>query len=127
MMCAMERPPVGMDELVEHWTVLRGERNLIEAKHSATRTGLTQYHQLAGRQPRQHIHQVTACPRPGHRGWPPRVSAGGGEGHPASLPASLTSESQAPESWSMCLSSLSGSPSVSSIGTKPPSPRGSMS
>jgi hypothetical protein len=37
----MECPPVGMDELVEHWTVLRGERNLIETKHSATRVGFT--------------------------------------------------------------------------------------
>src|SRR5882724_3015246 len=37
----MERPPVGMDELVEHWTVLRGERDLIEAKHAATRVGFT--------------------------------------------------------------------------------------
>jgi len=32
---------VGMDELVEHWTVLRGERDLIEAKHSVTRLGFT--------------------------------------------------------------------------------------
>ena len=32
---------MGMDELVEHWTVLRDERSLIEAKHSATRLGFT--------------------------------------------------------------------------------------
>ena len=37
----MERPPVGMDELVEHWTVLCGEQDLIETKHGATRLGFT--------------------------------------------------------------------------------------
>jgi hypothetical protein len=30
---------VGMDELVEHWTVLREERDLVDAKHRATRPG----------------------------------------------------------------------------------------
>jgi hypothetical protein len=51
----MERPPVGMDELVEHWTVLRGERNLIETKHSATRLGFTlvlKFYTRYGRFPR---------------------------------------------------------------------------
>jgi len=28
----MKRDPVGMDELVEHWTVLRAERDLVDAK-----------------------------------------------------------------------------------------------
>ena len=35
----MERPPAGMDELVEHWTVLAAERDLISAKRGATRLG----------------------------------------------------------------------------------------
>ena len=35
----MERGPVGMEELVEHWTVLREERDLVDAKHGATRLG----------------------------------------------------------------------------------------
>jgi len=51
----MERPPVGMDELVEHWTVLRGERNLIETKHSATRLGFAlvlKFYTRYGRFPR---------------------------------------------------------------------------
>lgn len=30
-----------MSSLVEHWTVLGGERDLIETKHSATRLGFT--------------------------------------------------------------------------------------
>ena len=46
---------MGMDELVEHWTVLRGERSLIEAKHSATRLGFTlvlKFYTRYGRFPR---------------------------------------------------------------------------
>jgi len=35
----MERPPAGMDELVEHWTVLATERDLISGKRGATRLG----------------------------------------------------------------------------------------
>jgi len=37
----MERPPVGIDELVEHWTVLRDERGLVDAKRGASRLGFT--------------------------------------------------------------------------------------
>jgi hypothetical protein len=35
----MERPRAGMDELVEHWTVLAGERDLISGQRGATRLG----------------------------------------------------------------------------------------
>jgi hypothetical protein len=51
----MERPPVGMDELVEHWTVLCGEQDLIETKHGATRLGFTlvlKFYTRYGRFPR---------------------------------------------------------------------------
>jgi hypothetical protein len=34
-------PMERMDELVEHWPVLRGERDLIETKHSASRLAFT--------------------------------------------------------------------------------------
>ena len=37
----MDEPIAGALLLVEHWTVLRGERNLIEAEHSAIRLGFT--------------------------------------------------------------------------------------
>lgn len=33
----MGRDPVGMDELVEHWTVLRGERDVVDTKQGGTR------------------------------------------------------------------------------------------
>jgi hypothetical protein len=32
-------PPIGMDELVEHWTVLNGEKDLAAGKRGATRLG----------------------------------------------------------------------------------------
>lgn len=35
----MGRLPVGMDELVEHWTVLDDERELVAGKRGATRLG----------------------------------------------------------------------------------------
>ncbi|WP_424534300.1 hypothetical protein ACOZ38_28850 [Sphaerisporangium viridialbum] len=33
----MERPPLGMDELVDHWTVLSDEAGLVSAKQEDTR------------------------------------------------------------------------------------------
>lgn len=51
----MERGPVGMDELVEHWTVLREERDLVDAKHGATRLGfalILKFYTRHGRFPR---------------------------------------------------------------------------
>ncbi|MFB9207455.1 hypothetical protein ACFFV7_40150 [Nonomuraea spiralis] len=33
----MERPPLGMDELIEHWTVLSDEVGLVSAKQEGTR------------------------------------------------------------------------------------------
>jgi len=35
----MDRMPLGLDELVEHWTVLEYERKLIAGKHGPTRLG----------------------------------------------------------------------------------------
>ena len=35
----MERPPVGMDELIDHWTVLEDEQRLVAGKRGATRLG----------------------------------------------------------------------------------------
>jgi alkylated DNA nucleotide flippase Atl1 len=51
----MDRPPVGMDELVEYWTVLDDERDLIASKHGATRLGfalLLKFYTRHGRFPR---------------------------------------------------------------------------
>lgn len=51
----MERPPVGLDELVEHWTVLGDERDLIAGKRGATRLGfalLLKFYTRYGRFPR---------------------------------------------------------------------------
>ncbi|MFC4117370.1 hypothetical protein [Nonomuraea zeae] len=33
----MERPPLGKDELIEHWTVLTDEVDLVNAKQEGTR------------------------------------------------------------------------------------------
>ena len=33
----MERPPLSMDELVDHWTVLSDEAGLVNAKQKSTR------------------------------------------------------------------------------------------
>ncbi|MFC5662296.1 hypothetical protein ACFP3U_04795 [Kitasatospora misakiensis] len=35
----MGRQPVGMDELVEHWTVLDDEADLVAGKRGGTRVG----------------------------------------------------------------------------------------
>ena len=51
----MKRDPAGMDELVEHWTVLRGERDLVDAKHGVTRLGfalILKFYTRHGRFPR---------------------------------------------------------------------------
>ncbi len=51
----MERPPAGMDELVEHWTVLAAERDLISGKRGATRLGFAlvlKFYTRYGRFPR---------------------------------------------------------------------------
>jgi TnpA family transposase len=51
----MERPPVGMDELIEHWTVLGDERDLVAGKRGATRLGfvlLLKFYTRYGRFPR---------------------------------------------------------------------------
>src|SRR5260370_1454699 len=42
----MERPPAGMDELVEHWTVLAAERDLISGKRGATRLGVALFKRM---------------------------------------------------------------------------------
>jgi hypothetical protein len=51
----MERLPAGMDELVEHWTVLAAERDLISGKRGATRLGFAlvlKFYTRYGRFPR---------------------------------------------------------------------------
>src|SRR6266700_1067689 len=51
----MERPPAGMDELVEHWTVLAAERDLISGRRGATRLGFAlvlKFYTRYGRFPR---------------------------------------------------------------------------
>jgi TnpA family transposase len=51
----MERLPVGMDELVEHWTVLEDEQRLVAGKRGATRLGfalLLKHYTRFGRFPR---------------------------------------------------------------------------
>lgn len=51
----MGRQPVGMDELVEHWTVLDDELGLVAGMHGATRLGfalLLKYYTRHGRFPR---------------------------------------------------------------------------
>ncbi|WP_372491010.1 DUF4158 domain-containing protein [Actinomadura terrae] len=51
----MGRQPVGMDELVEHWTVLDDELNLVAGKRGGARLGLTlllKYYTRYGRFPR---------------------------------------------------------------------------
>lgn len=51
----MGRQPVGMDELVEHWTVLDDELDLVAGKRGATRLGfalLLKYYTWHGRFPR---------------------------------------------------------------------------
>jgi hypothetical protein len=51
----MERPPVGIDALVEHWTVLDDERELVAGKRGATRLGfalLLKHYTRNGRFPR---------------------------------------------------------------------------
>lgn len=51
----MERPEVGLDKLVEHWTVLDGEKELVAGKRGATRLGfalLLKFYTWRGRFPR---------------------------------------------------------------------------
>src|SRR5688572_9824916 len=51
----MERPPLGMDELIEHWTVLSDEAGLVSAKQEGTRLAfalLLKYFTQYGRFPR---------------------------------------------------------------------------
>jgi hypothetical protein len=51
----MERVPLGVDEFVEHWTLLDGERELVAGKRGATRLGfvlLLKYYTQFGRFPR---------------------------------------------------------------------------
>ncbi|GAA5085106.1 hypothetical protein GCM10023259_096930 [Thermocatellispora tengchongensis] len=51
----MERPPLGMDELIEHWTVLSDEVGLVSAKQEGTRLAfalLLKYFTQHGRFPR---------------------------------------------------------------------------
>ncbi|MFZ0158952.1 MAG: Tn3 family transposase [Kineosporiaceae bacterium] len=51
----MERPEIGLDELVEHWTVLDGEKGLVAGKRGATRLGfalLLKFYTHHGRFPR---------------------------------------------------------------------------
>ena len=51
----MGRQPVGMDELVEHWTVLDEEAEFVAGKRGATRLGfalLLKYYTRYGRFPR---------------------------------------------------------------------------
>lgn len=51
----MERPPLGMDELIEHWTVLSDEIELVSAKQQGTRLAfalLLKYFTQHGRFPR---------------------------------------------------------------------------
>lgn len=51
----MERPPLGMDELIEHWTVLSDEIGLVNAKQEGTRLAfalLLKYFTQHGRFPR---------------------------------------------------------------------------
>lgn len=51
----MSRQPVGMDELVEHWTVLEDELELVAGKRGPTRLGfalLLKYYTRHGRFPR---------------------------------------------------------------------------
>ncbi|MEV8638354.1 DUF4158 domain-containing protein [Streptosporangium sp. NPDC051023] len=51
----MERAPLGIDDLVEHWTVLEDERDLVSGKRGATRLGfalLLKFYTQHGRFPR---------------------------------------------------------------------------
>ncbi|WP_235000859.1 DUF4158 domain-containing protein [Marinactinospora thermotolerans] len=51
----MSRQPVSMDELVEHWTVLDDEQDLVTGKRGATKLGfalLLKYYTRHGRFPR---------------------------------------------------------------------------
>lgn len=51
----MKHPPMHIDELVEHWTILDEERNLIAGKRDATRLGfaiLLKFYTQHGRFPR---------------------------------------------------------------------------
>lgn len=51
----MGRPPVEVDELVEHWKVLEGEQQLVAGKRGATRLGFTlllKFYTRSGRFPR---------------------------------------------------------------------------
>ncbi|MFI6801175.1 DUF4158 domain-containing protein [Streptosporangium canum] len=51
----MTRPPMHIDELVEHWTILNEERDLIAGKRGATRLAfaiLLKFYTRYGRFPR---------------------------------------------------------------------------
>jgi hypothetical protein len=51
----VERPEIGLDELVAHWTVLDGEKGLVAGKRGATRLGfalLLKFYTHHGRFPR---------------------------------------------------------------------------
>src|SRR4051812_45711622 len=76
----MTHPPMHIDELVEHWTVLDEERELIAGKRGATRLGfaiLLKFYTRHGRFPRgrSELADEVVSMWPSRSRCPPRSSA----------------------------------------------------
>lgn len=63
----MKQATVGMAELVQHWTVLGAEKDLVSGKRGATRLGfalILKFYTRHGRFPHEHVGRGVHGPRP---------------------------------------------------------------